>query len=131
MKKKIWITATVIGFISILLFYINRHDSSFVEKNFTKYTGIDTFKTLKKYNDDHQSYIETIISKNNQSKLKNRFGFEDNLLKLKGKVESPFINENQRYSYFLIEDGYGPYGYILFALEKESDTLKVYELYGN
>ena len=129
MKKYIIISLVLI--LSTIIFWIIYRENTFVEKNFVKYTGINEFILKKSFADDHQSYIETTITNDEKEKLKKKFKFEVNLDKLKGRVPSEYISEEDNYIYSVIEDGYGPYGYILFALEKKGNTLKVYEWYGN
>jgi hypothetical protein len=124
---------TILTFL-IIIFIVRwiYHDANFVKNNFMKYTGInDEFIVRTTYYDNYQSYIETVISNTHKRKMLSKFTFENTLVKLKGKVECSFISETPGYEYYIIEDGYGPYGYILFALEKEGNTLKVYEMYGN
>lgn len=131
--KKYWkvISLCVLVMGTALIIFIYFHDSSFVKKNLVKYTGLKEFITKFDYYDNHQSYIESVISNIDKQKLVAKFKFENSLIKLKGRVECPFISENPNYIYYVIEDGYGPYGYILYALEKEGNTFVVYEAYGN
>jgi hypothetical protein len=108
------------------------HDKKFVEENLTTYTKIKDFKVKNKYFDDQQSYIEVTISNSDKIKLLNKFKFESTFeKKLKGEAQCNFISEKKAFVYYLDLDRYGPYGYILFAVEKDGNTLELYEMYGN
>ena len=131
MKLKIKIiSGFLIAVISYIIF-IQYHDSTFVESNFKKYTGVTEYIIKVNYHNDFQSYIETVISNSSKRTLLQKFKFESNLSKLKGRIEPAFLTESDKFIYYIIEDGYGPYGYIVFELEKEGNTFIVYEEYGN
>jgi hypothetical protein len=132
--KKVLIVVLIIflGVITYSILILVYDDHTFVENNFKKYTGVkDHYIVRINYHTNHSSYIEAIISNSDKRMLLNKFKFEDNLSKLRGRVEPEFLTENPNYVYYVIEDGYGPYGYIVFALEKNGNTLIVYELAGN
>lgn len=132
MKRLLFIAILILGLLGgSIVIYFKYSEGTFVENNFVKYTGIDEYIILTNYHDDFQSYFEALISQSNKRILSDKFLFVGNLEKLKGRVEPNFITENDSFIYYIIEDGYGPYGYILFALEKDGLTLKVYEFYGN
>lgn len=131
MKTKYKILVVLLILIITYIGYILYHDSSFVENNFKKYTGVNEYIVKVEFYDDFHSYIETIVPNSNKRILLQKFKFENSLSKLKGRVEPSFITENPNFVYYVIEDGYGPYGYVLFALEKDGNTFIVYEAYGN
>lgn len=71
------------------------------------------------------------MSNSDKRRLLAKLNFENNLLKLKGRVEPSFVTENLNYLYYVKEDGDGPYGYVIYALEKGGNTLLIYEIFGN
>jgi len=109
----------------------NSHNSIDAKKDITKYGDIREYILKAYYNDDHQIYVEAIVSNADKRRLFSQFNFENNLLKLKGRVEPSFVTENLNYLYYIIEDGEGPYGYIIYALEKSGNTLVIFEFFGN
>ena len=117
--------------IFILISCSNSHNAADTKKDLSKYGDIREYILKTYYYDDHQSYIEAIISNADKRRLFSKFKFEENLLKLKGRVEPSFITENLNYLYYVKEDGDGPYGYIIYALEKAGNTLLIYEIFGN
>jgi hypothetical protein len=131
MKTKFKILIGLLIAIICCVGYILHYSSTFVEKNFKKHTGVKEYIVKVSSYNDFDSYIETIIFNSDKRTLLQKFKFENNLSKLKGRVEPGFVSENPNFIYYVIEDGYGPYGYVLFALEKEGNTLIVYEAYGN
>lgn len=53
------------------------------------------------------------------------------MVKLRGRVEPSFVTETPNYIYYVKEDGTGPYGYVLYALEKAGNNLVILEIYGD
>ena len=132
--KKIFKGTFIFIFIAFSTFKVWEyfHDKNFVKENLTTYTNITNFVVKREYFDDYQSYIEVTISKEDRQKLLSKYKFEKTFVsKLRGEVQCKFISENEDYLYYLDLDGYGPYGYILYAIQKNGNTLKLYEMYGN
>jgi len=125
-KLGIGLTLLVFFLIGILAY---RHDKKFVRENFALYTGAKEIIVRTEYHDSHQSYIEAIISYNDKASLLTKYKFEDGLDKLEGRTPCPFIViANPEYQYVIL-DGYGQYGYILMAMEKNGNNVIVYEEY--
>ena len=122
--KQYWKTALLLS-IGVISFIgcSNSHNSNATKMDLTKYADIKEYIVKVDYHDDHQSYIEIIVSNSDKRGLLTKFKFEDNLTKLKGRVEPSFVTENPNYIYYVKEDGEGPYGYVLYALEKAGNTL--------
>lgn len=141
MIKKIlkWLLITFLVGILFIAGFVVYDQYTFVERNFKKYTGVRFDYIVKtNYHTNHSSYIEVIIHRSDKYMLRNKFKFENKFpSQIISFPESPeFLTENPNYVYYMIEAGEGPYGhyipngYILFALEKEGNTLIVYDWYG-
>lgn len=133
MQKKYKILLIVLLIIAVIIagkwIY---HDTHFVENNFKEYTGIkEEFIIRAQFYNTYESYIETIITDSEKNKLLKKISFKEKYKPLKSDSSCPFIVESADFVYYLNDHSYGPYGYILFALEKNGNTLKVYEMYGN
>ena len=126
-----WVAVVVLAIILSIMIWINYHDSTFLKKNVVLYTGVKEFIVKYQYSDNHQSFIETTISNKDKQMLLKKFKFDSTLVKLKYRMECTFISETPNYNYYVIEDGYGPYGYIVIALEKMGNTMKIFEEYGD
>jgi hypothetical protein len=115
----------------ILLAYLSYRNASFVEKNFVRFTGVTEFIVKTNFHNNHESYIETVISNSNKGLVLEKFAFRDDLSELRGHVEASFTTENANYQYFVKKSDGNPYGYVLLALEKKGNTFIMYEIYGN
>jgi hypothetical protein len=130
--KKFWIFLFfLIVIITTIIIYSLYKKSEFPKKELIYYTGIKEFVTRYKYSDNHQIYIEVAISAEDKQMLLSKFKFENNLQILKGKAPCPFIIENPGFIYYYVKNDYGPYGYVLLALEKNSNKLQFFEIYGD
>jgi len=124
----------IVPLLSIVFFLLNGCSNSInhtsTEIDLSRYVDIKEYIVRCAHYDDHQVYIEVVISNSDKRTLLQNLKFEDNLSKLKGRLEPTFITENTDYVYFVKEDGEGPYGYVLYALEKKGNTLTIFEVYG-
>ena len=82
------------------------------------------------YDDGHQLYFELLISNNDKKKLLKMFLFKDHLSALKSKYPPDYLIENINFAYSIKSKGLGPYGYLIFALEKEGNQFLIYMFYG-
>lgn len=106
-------------------------DLTFIERNLTLFTGVETFATKYKYHDNHQTFIEVLLPVYEKRKVLERFAFDNDLSELKGRVESTFIAENPDFQFYVFEDGDGPMGYRIVALEERGNTMMFYDGFGN
>lgn len=107
-----------------------RHTCTTTKVDIKKYVDLKEYVVRCGYYDDHQAYYEVIISNSDKRTLLQKYKFEDNLSKLQGRFEPAFVSENPNYVYYVNPNGQGMYGYILYALEKNGNTLIIYEVYG-
>jgi hypothetical protein len=128
-KSLVFIIPACLVLTLVMLGYL--HDSNVVKKSFQKYTGVKEFIMKVDYLDNHQSYFEAVISTTDKEMLLKKFKFENTLDCLKGHLKPTFIIEKPGYVYYIIEHTLGPYGYILFALEKEGNEIVFYELFSD
>jgi len=121
---------TVLVTIIFSIFWVH-HDRTFVIRNFQAHTGVAVFIVKYQYHDDHETFIEVRIPIYEKRKLVDRFAFDSDLSELHGRVECSFISEDPRFVYHVMTEGNGPYGYVVLALEKDGNTLMVYDGFGN
>jgi hypothetical protein len=131
MKRSRLLLFSSIFLIVVVGFYYRYSRANFLKKNFTACTGIEVFVVKAAYSDDHQTFIETLISKTDKEKLLTKFQFENSMDKLKSRKQPSFLSENPNYEYCVVENSMGPLGYILLALEKDGNTLIKYEICEN
>jgi hypothetical protein len=129
MKRTITIIFIIIASLGLYWIY---HESFFVKNNFIKYTGISEFIIESQYYDDSQSFIKVIVSTQGKQELLRKHHFESSTINMKGKVACPFIQyDNKDFVYFVDDKNKGQYGYILYCLKKDDNSLILYEYYGD
>jgi hypothetical protein len=131
MKKRIKITLIVVAIIIALFAWIRLRDSQFVAKNFELYTGIkNEYVETFNYHDSHQSFYGAIVSINSLNELMKKKKFIPGPFDNKGHVPCPFVNpEKSDYEYSVEKRGL--FGYILIIVEKKSNSISLYEFYGD
>jgi hypothetical protein len=133
--KLIWEKIIIISILFSLVAFIvywKYHDLNFVEKNLKAYTGLENHILKFQFFNDSESFIEVLISNQDKLNLLKKFKFEKSFEeKLAGRIACPYLKDSDDFNYFLIEDGYGPYGYVLICLENKGNTLQVYEFFAD
>lgn len=132
MKATKWI---VLVSIMVCLFfgalcYVHEHDSTFVRENFVLYTSIEKFVEVSQYHNNYQSYFHAIITNDDKSRLLKENSFQDSLMDPTSVLHLSFISQNSNFQYCK-HSNVGVYGLVIFALEKEGNSLIVYEHYGD
>ena len=127
--KKIHILLLLI-IISVFIFFIYNHYlyTSYVNKHFIELTGITNFETEVNFRKDNYSVIETIISDADKKRIMQKFRFEPFPIKPNGKVRCNYLPANENdFLYFMDDKGYGVYGYVMYFISKNGNTLITYE----
>ncbi len=130
-RKKIIIPLIIILPILLLIGKCYYHDSTFVEKNMREYTGVKKYIITVSYYDNHNSFIEVILTSREKQLLLKRMKFKEDMEDFRGKIKPDFFSEKEGFVYHVIKRGERSYRYILIALEKNGNIMQVYELYGD
>lgn len=129
---KHWILTSLIIIVAVISCYWYWHDKTFVSNNFRTYTGINKFSIIKENYDNHESYILVFIDKDEREKILRKFNFRDSL-NYDGRIQCPFVNDSNsaKYLFYVDTNGFGPYGYKLYGLEKFDNIMFLFEVYGD
>jgi hypothetical protein len=132
MFKKYWLLFLIAGIVLIWISYYQYLFYKYVDTSFITFTGIKNFQSKAEKHEDYYCYIEALISKEDKQKILNRYKFSPLPIKWNGNVISEYYPKNENnYLYYLDDKGHGQYAYVLYFVSKTTNTLIVYQNFGD
>jgi len=129
--KNVLVIALVLIAVPTIYFQYLRY--TFVDRMIKLHTHIDNYRIIQKAHDDQQWYAKALISNSDGEKLSHLYPFKYgfNPIYSTGKYRNDYIKNDDNYWYYFDGKGQGPYGYILYRLDKTKTKLEIYDLFAN